>query len=295
MTRRFARRRVLGIAPLAWIAILLYVAFLLYPLVKGALISLTDENPLNAHSSFVGFANYAELVTDTQLLASLQFTIVVVVAVTIGANTLGLLFALLLNKGTALFRILRTLIFIPQVLSGVIVAFIWRSILTQDGLLNVVLLDLHIIQQPVSWLGTPQLATMSVSVVVIWITTGFAAVVYSASLQSVPTELYEAARVDGASAFARFRHVTWPMIAPGVTITVVLCFITTFKLYDVIAVLTGGGPADSTRSTAFYVVQQAFTSNRFGYSSAIAIVLFILTAVVAYVATALLRRREERI
>ncbi len=285
----------LGIAPLAWIAILLYVGFLLYPLVKGALTSLTDENPLNPGSSFVGLANYAELISDPDLQSSLMFTLVIVVAVTIGANTLGLLFALLLNRPTAMFRSLRTLIFIPQVLSGVIVAFIWRSILTQNGLLNAVLLNLHIISQPVSWLGTPFLATLSVSVVVTWITTGFAAVVYSASLQSVPAELYEAARVDGANAFARFRHVTWPMIAPGVTITVVLCFITTFKLYDVIAVLTGGGPANSTRSTAFYVVQQAFTSNRFGYSSAIAIVLFIITAVVAYVATALLRRREERI
>ena len=111
----------------------------------------------------------------------------------------------------------------------------------------------------------------------------------------MPAELYEAARVDGAGALSRFRHVTWPMIAPGTTISVVLCLITTFKLYDVIAVLTGGGPANSTKSTAFYLVNVAFTNNRFGYASAIAMLLLVLTAVIAYGLTAILRRREAHL
>jgi ABC-type sugar transport system permease subunit len=190
---------------------------------------------------------------------------------------------------------MRTLVFIPQVLSGVIVAFIWRSILTQNGLLNQTLLNLGIVDAPISWIGTPTLATLSICAVVSWMTIAFSTVVYTASLQSVPPELYEAARMDGANVVGRFRHVTVPMIAPGMTISVVLCLITTFKLYDIIAVLTGGGPAESTRSTAFYLITVAFTNNRFGYSSAIAIFLLALTALTAYAITALLRRREARL
>jgi len=288
-------RRSLGLAPIALVALALYAAFLLYPLIQSLFTSLTDRNPLKAESTFVGLANYLELFTDQRLLASLRFTIVVVVVVTLVSNAIGLLFAMLLNKPTAGFRVMRTLVFIPQVLSGVIVAFIWRSILTQNGLLNTALQNIGLIDAPISWIGTPELATLSICAVVSWMTIAFSTVVYTASLQSVPPELYEAARMDGANVLSRFRNVTFPMIAPGMTISVVLCLITTFKLYDIIAVLTGGGPADSTRSTAFYLVATAFTNNRFGYASAIAILLFVLTAVTAYGLTALLRRREARL
>jgi ABC-type sugar transport system permease subunit len=129
-------------------------------------------------------------------------------------------------------------------------------------------------------------------VVVSWTTIAFATVIYLASLQSVPAELYDAARIDGATAVGRFRFVTLPMIAPGMTISVVLCLIITFKLYDVVAVLTGGGPAQATQTTAFYLITVAFTANRFGYASAIAIFLLVATTVIAYVLTGLLRRRE---
>ena len=295
MSRRVTRGRTLGLAPIALLAMALYVAFLLYPILQSIFTSFTDRNPLKPDSSFVGLDNYIALFSDARLMTSLRFTLVVVVVVTITANVFGLLLAMLLNRSTRNYRIMRTLIFIPQVLSGVIVAFIWRSILTQNGLLNSVLQNLGLIDAPVSWIGTPELATLSICVVVSWLTIAFATVVYTASLQSVPPELYEAARVDGAGALSRFRHVTFPMIAPGMTISVVLCLITTFKLYDVIAVLTGGGPATSTRSTAFYLIDVAFTSNRFGYASAIAILLLVLTAITAYAITALLRRREANL
>jgi ABC-type sugar transport system permease subunit len=281
-----------GLAPVAWLAIGLYVAFLLYPIASSLLTSLTDRNPLRAESTFVGLDNYRQLFADPRLLTSLRFTIVVVVVVTIVSNVVGLGFAMLLNRPSVGYRLMRTLIFIPQVLSGVIVAFIWRSILTQNGLLNTFLGNIGLADQPISWIGTPDLALLSVCVVVSWATIAFATVVYVAALQSVPGELYEAARIDGATALGRFRFVTLPMIAPGMTISIVLCLITTFKLYDVIAVLTGGGPANSTQTTAFYLITVAFTTNRFGYASAIAMFLLVATTVIAYSLTGLLRRRE---
>ena len=281
-----------GLAPVALLAIGLYVAFLLFPIVSSLATSFTDRNPLRADSTFVGLDNYRQLFADPRLLASLRFTIVVVIVVTIASNVVGLGFAMLLNRPSVGYRLMRTLIFIPQVLSGVIVAFIWRSILTQNGLLNTFLRSIGLADQPISWIGTPDLALLSVCVVVSWATIAFATVVYVAALQSVPGELYEAARIDGATALGRFRFVTLPMIAPGMTISIVLCLITTFKLYDVIAVLTGGGPANTTQSTAFYLITVAFTTNRFGYASAIAILLLVATTVIAYSLTGLLRRRE---
>ncbi|MCW5238700.1 carbohydrate ABC transporter permease [Verminephrobacter eiseniae] len=289
-----ARRRI-GLAPLALLALLLYAAFLLYPLVQSFLTSLTNRNVLNATNAFIGFANFAELVHDERFLRSLGFTLVVVLFVTVVSNVFGLLFAMLLNGPARHYKIMRTLVFIPQVLSGVIVAFMWRSILTENGLLNSVLQGTGLTQQPISWLGTPELATLSICVVVSWMTIAFTTVVYTAALQSVPAELHEAARMDGAGPLNRFRNVTLPMIAPGTTISVTLTLITTLKLFDVIAVLTGGGPANSTKSVAFYLIDVAFTSNRFGYASAIAMVLLALTAVVAYGVTYLLRRREAHL
>jgi ABC-type sugar transport system permease subunit len=281
-----------GLTPVAWLAIGLYIAFLLYPIASSLVTSFTDRNPLRADSTFVGLDNYRQLFADPRLLTSLRFTIVVVIVVTLVSNVVGLGFAMLLNRPSVGYRLMRTLIFIPQVLSGVIVAFIWRSILTQNGLLNTFLRSIGLADQPISWIGTPDLALLSVCVVVSWATIAFATVVYLAALQSVPGELYEAARIDGATAPGRFRFVTLPMIAPGMTISIVLCLITTFKLYDVIAVLTGGGPANATQTTAYYLITVAFTTNRFGYASAIAVFLLVATTVIAYSLTGLLRRRE---
>jgi ABC-type sugar transport system permease subunit len=285
-------RRSIGLASIAWLAIGFYATFLIYPVVQGLLTSFTDRNPLRRESSFVGLENYFELARDQRLLRSLVFTLIVTVFVMVVSNVFGLLIAMLLNRPKANYRVMRTLMFIPQVLSGVIVAFIWRSILTQRGLLNVTLQNLGLTDTAISWIGTPELATLSICVVVNWATIAFTTVIYTASLQAVPVELYEAARLDGAGPLARFRHVTLPMIAPGVTISVTLSLITTLKLFDIIAVLTGGGPANSTKSVAYYLIDVAFTGNRFGYASAIAMLLLGLTALISYGTSGLLRRRE---
>ncbi len=166
-----------GLAPVAWLAIGLYIAFLLYPIASSLATSFTDRNPLRAESAFVGLDNYRQLFGDPRLLTSLRFTIVVVIVVTIVSNVVGLGFAMLLNRPSVGYRLMRTLIFIPQVLSGVIVAFIWRSILTQNGLLNTFLRGIGLVDQPISWIGTPDLALLSVCVVVSWATIAFATVV----------------------------------------------------------------------------------------------------------------------
>ncbi|NJP47264.1 sugar ABC transporter permease [Streptomyces sp. PRB2-1] len=254
--------------------------------------SFTDENPLKSGSNWIGFANYSEMLHDTQLRDSVVFTLLLALAVTVVANVLGLAFALLLDRTALSYRVLRTLAFLPQVVSGVIVGFVWKTILTQDGLLNTLLKSVHLVHDPVDWLGKPHLAQFSVGVVVAWVLSGFTTVVYLAALQNIPRELYDAGAIDGASTTQQFRMITVRMVAPATTISVTISLITVLKLYDVIQVLTSGGPANATQSTAQYIVKMAFTDDRFGYASSIAMFLLALSAVIALSVTSMLRRRE---
>jgi ABC-type sugar transport system permease subunit len=291
-TRVRLRRGDPALDAIAVLALGLYALFIIVPLIMSAWKSLTDENPLLAQADFIGVANYREMVHDDALTVSLGFTLLLSGAVTVAANAAGIGFALLLNKTSLSFRMMRTVAFLPQVLSGVIVGFVWRYILAQDGILNEILVSTGIIGRPVTWLGSPSLATFSVGLCVAWVLTGFTTVVHLAALQSIPVELYQAARVDGAGRWQQFRRITLPMVAPGTTISVTISLITMLKLYDVIVALTSGGPANATQSTALYIIKLAFTNDRFGYASAVAMLLLAVSAVIALSVTGLLRRRE---
>ncbi|MFF3990952.1 carbohydrate ABC transporter permease [Streptomyces sp. NPDC001797] len=291
-TRVRPRRGDPALGSIAFLALGLYVLFIVVPVLMSAWKSLTNENPLLARSDFVGLANYREMTHDSALAGSLGFTLLLAGAVTLVANAAGIGFAMLLDRTSLSFRMMRTVAFLPQVLSGVIVGYVWRYILARDGVLDNVLVSLSVIDRPITWLGSPHLAVLSVGIVAAWVLTGFTTVVHLAALQSIPVELYQAAMVDGAGRWQRFRRITFPMLAPGTTISVTISLITMLKLYDIIAVLTSGGPADSTQSTALYIIQLAFTDDRYGYASAVAMCLLVVSVVIALSVTALLRRRE---
>lgn len=291
-TRIRSRRGDPALGAIAAVALGLYALFIVVPVGMSAWKSLTDENPLMAQARFIGLANYREMAHDSTLTASLTFTLIMAAAVTIVANAAGIGFAILLNKTSLSFRMMRTVAFLPQVLSGVIVGFVWHYIMAEDGILNHVLLGLGVINQPISWLGSSNLAMFSVGLVAAWVLTGFTTVVHLAALQSIPVEMYQAATVDGAGRWQQFRWITLRMVAPGTTISVTISLITMLKLYDIIVALTGGGPAFATQSTALYIINLAFTDDRFGYASAVAMLLLVVSAVVALTTTGLLRRRE---
>ncbi|WP_331765921.1 sugar ABC transporter permease [Embleya sp. NBC_00896] len=282
----------IGLRLIAALGLFLYLVFIVLPVIMSLRSSLTDENPLKPGSNWIGLSNYSEMLHDDELRASVLYTLALAAGVTIVANVAGLAFAILLDRTELSYRVLRTIAFLPQVISGVIVGFVWKTILTQDGLLNDVLMKTHLIGRPVDWLGTPHLAQLSVGIVVAWVLSGFTTVVYLAALQNIPRELYEAGSIDGASTRQQFRMITLRMVAPATTISVTISLITVLKLYDVIQVLTSGGPAYATQSTAQYIVKSAFTNNRFGYASAIAMFLLALSAVIALSVTSVLRRRE---
>ncbi len=274
------------------VGILLYIMVLVVPLFLGFYYSLTNLNPLYPDSDFIGLENYANLLDDQNFEQSLKMTAMIGVSVTLLANVLGLIIALLLNHQGPFYAFLRTIFFVPQVLSAVIVSFIWSIILNTRGFLNRVLLDTGIIEKKIIWLGLPDLAFKSLVLVIAWQMLGFCVVVYLAALQGVPKQLHEAAKIDGANFLQSFRHVTLPLIAPGVTINVVLMLIMTFKLYDQVAVLTEGGPAGTTETLSYYIIRTGFTVNQTGYASAMAVVLFLLMASISGVVVTYLRSKE---
>jgi len=272
--------------------VVLYVALVFLPLILAFAYSLTDKNLLSPHTGFVGLDNYRELLSDDVFKQSVKVTAIMTALIVVLPNALGLGIALMLTGETRLYAVLRTVFFIPIVLAGVVVSFIWQAMLTDYGVINTVLGQVGLGRLQQGWLDTPNHAIGSIVAVATWQYVGFCAVIYLASLKAIPDELFEAAEVDGCTGFRRFRRITWPLIAPAVTINTVLLFITGFKLFDYVKIITNGGPGGSTNNMALNIYSVGFTQNAFGLASAQAVVLFAIVAGVSTMAVILLRRRE---
>lgn len=272
--------------------VVFYFCLVVFPLALSLYYSFTDKNLLNPSQDFVGFANYIKLMGDETFLRSFLFTAALTTVTFFVVNALSLVVALLLDRVGRLFFGMRMVFFIPVALSGVIVAFVWSTILTDNGLLNTGLNAVGLSNFVQSWLGTPFNAQASVIAVTAWQSMGLSIVVYLAGLQTIPRELIDASRIDGASRPQSFRHITWPLLAPSVTINSTLLLINGFKSYDMPVVLTGTGPAGATMTVATEVIRVGFNLNRAGVASAMAIILLLVVAGVTALVVALLQRRE---
>jgi len=272
--------------------VLVYVCFVLAPIVISVGYSLTNYNPFNPPTKYVGLNNYRLLFGDEEFHTALKVTTILTLIVVIVPNVLGLLVALLLDRTGWFYNTLRSVFFVPVVLSSVVVSIIWTRMMADDGVINQALRGLGV-HDPPGWLSDPDLAVYSVGAILSWQTLGFCVVVYLAGLQGVPKELHEAAEIDGASPVQRFRNVTWPLLAPALTINTVVQLISAFKVFDHIQVITNGGPGEgTTASIAFTVLQVGFTANRQGYASAMAIAMLVIIAIASGVTLKLLQRRE---
>jgi multiple sugar transport system permease protein len=273
-------------------AVTVYVCFVLLPILVSFGYSLTNYNPFNPPSKYVGLRNYRLLFQDQEFLTALRVTTILTVIVVVVPNVLGLGIAVLLDRPGWLYNALRSVFFVPVVLSSVVVSVIWTRLLDNNGLLNQTLRGIGI-HDPPGWLSDPHYALYSLAGVISWQVLGFCVVVYLAGLQAVPVELMEAASIDGAGPIRRFRHVAWPLLAPSLTVNTVILLISAFKVFDQVQVITHGGPGTGTTATiAYTVLDEAFVSNRAGYASAEAIVMLVIIAVASAVALKLLQRRE---
>jgi multiple sugar transport system permease protein len=272
--------------------VLVYVCFVLAPIVLAVGYSLTNYNPFNPPTKYVGLRNYQLLWQDQEFLTALRVTTVLTLIVVIVPNVLGLAVALLLDRRGWLYNTMRSVFFTPVILSSVVVSVIWSRLLDAEGPVNRGLHALGVADPP-GWLSDPNYALYSMASIVSWQWLGFCVVVYLAGLQGVPAELQEAASIDGAGPVRRFRAVTWPLLAPALTINTVLLLISAFKMYDYVKVITNGGPGAGTTATiAFNVLQTGLDFNHGGYASAMAVVMLVLVAVVTGVVLKILQRRE---
>jgi len=230
---------------------------------------------------FIGLDNFERIFQDPQLLGAVWNTLFLAFASVILTNVFGLLYALAINRMLKTRYLLRTLLFMPVVLSPLAVAYVWKFIFQFNGPLNGFLGFLGLEELQKVWLADPTWSIWAILITVVWQQTGFVMVIYLAGLASVPVEVEEAAALDGAGIWGRFWHVTVPAIRPSIAIATTLGIIQGLRIFDQILALTGGGPAGATETLATEVYKQAFSLGQFGFGSALALVLTVIILVFA--------------
>ena len=274
-------------------ALLVYALVVLYPSLSGMVYAFTDWSGIGDRS-FTGLANFRELFRDDAARGALGNTLALTVAVVVVQNGIGLLLALGVHTRIRSRGVLRVVFFAPAVVSPVMVAVLWKYVYNPapDAGLNGVLGALGLGGLRQDWLGDPSLALWSVAGMVVWQFAGYSMVIFLAGLAGVPDELHEAAMIDGAGRFQRFRHVTWPLLAPALTINVMLSTIGGLKLFDQVYAATSGGPGHASETLSTVLFKEAFVFGNYGYSTAIALVLALFVAAVSLVQIHYLRGRE---
>lgn len=240
---------------------------------------------------FVGLDNYIDLFSNPDFLNSIRITFTFVILAVGIEFILGMLLALLLHqeiKGRGLFR---AFILLPMMCTNVVIGLMWRLLLNyQYGLVNYYLGKLHIL--PVEWLSSPKVAMTSVVMVDVWNTTSFVALMLLAGLQSLPDEPFEAARIDGASGIQSFYYLTLPLLKPIILVALLWRFIDTFRIFDVIYLLTAGGPARMTETVSIYVYRYGFQSFNLGYAAAASFIMLMIMLVIAGFLARSIRQQE---
>lgn len=262
----------------------LYSIFFLYPTVSALFYSFTDWDGLSDTFQFIGTQNYERALTGDSVFRktvgnNMKFMLMVVIFQTLAA----LVFALIVLKNTKTNLFLRALYFFPTILSSVSVAFIWSFIYDPSlGILNKLLelVGLDFLQQ--NWLGNSDIAIYSLAITQIWFHAGQMLIIFVAGLQAIPEDLYEVAKIEGASKWQTFSKVTWPLLAPSATIVIAYTTIQSFKAFDLVFAMTGGGPNNSTEIIATYIFDVAFRSYNFGYASSISVLFMIIIALITF-------------
>ena len=255
---------------------LIYVFFALIPILYNIYISLFDTNLLTP-GKFVGLKNYARLLKDTTFLRALRNNIFLVIGSLTAHMGLGLFFANAIFQKVKGSKFFQSVFFLPSVICGVAVGLIWTFVYHGNyGLLNAFLKLIGQGDLQQVWLSNKNLALICIIVVVMWQWVGYHVVIQLAAMRNIPQELYEAAQLDGASEWQQFKNITVPLIRPILKVDAVLIITGALKYYDLVAVMTNGGPNHATEVMSTYMYYEAFNVLKFGYSSAIGVVLLIL-------------------
>lgn len=276
-------------------AVAVYALLVLYPLGSGLWLSLTDSRG-GPRADFVGLDQYVRLLGDREVVRAIGTTLIYAVVVVFFQNLFGLLLARALYLRPGIRKVVSVLILMPTLVAPVMASFIFSSLYAPDGTINQVLRALGLDALTRIWLGSPDTALWAVALVNIWMFAGYSAAIFLAGYLALPADVLEAADLDGASGFRRFRTIEWPLLAPSLTVNVTLSLIGSLKVFEFPFVLTNGGPAGSTTTLTLLIYRKVFGgAGEFAYGITIAVLLLVIVLVLSNVATSVLRMREKRI
>ncbi len=264
------------------IPLVVFAIFFLIPSTIGYVYAFTDWNPYVESVSFVGLENFIEIFENKTLIIAFVNTVVFALVKTVAVTILGMIIAVLLNRGFKTSKALRTVYFLPAIFSALVVGLIFSGLFdTQNGLINQSLSALTGKEVDIAWLGSRWPSMAVISMAELWRSTGYAVVITVAALQSVPSDYLEAAMVDGATGWQRFKKVILPMIMPAVNVNILFSLIYGLKMFDLIMILTGGGPGHDTESFGTLILSE-MSRDRYAQSVAINLLFSIILVVIAY-------------
>ena len=273
--------------------LLSFTLFTIIPLLRTIAYSFTNFDGVTHGYHFVGMDNYIHLFQDELVRSSIGNTLMYTLAMVLIVNLLAIPLAVLLDNPAKSKTPERAVFFFPSVVSGLLLGFLWGYILspTASGAINSFLAILGI--SPMPWLSDPVLSKLCILGVAIWATTGWHTMVYIAYLQAIPSEYYEAARMDGAGRFQTFTHITIPMLAPALTINTLLLLTNGLKVYDIPFAMTQGGPGYSNYTVTQAILQRGISERQYGLSSAMSAVFILIVMIVAVVQYTTMSRKER--
>ncbi|GMQ63486.1 carbohydrate ABC transporter permease [Vallitalea maricola] len=260
-----------------------FIAFtitVIIPFIFGIYYSFTDWNGIKSDVSFIGFSNYAEIFSDKGFGSSFLFTILFAVASVLLINIIGFTLAIIVTRKLKIQNVLRTIFFMPNLIGGLILGFIWQFIFVK---VFAMIGDATGAKWLLGWLSTTETGFWGLVILMCWQMSGYIMIIYIAALQNIPTELIEASKIDGANFKNRMKHIIFPLIRPGFTVCLFLTLSNAFKLYDQNLSLTGGAPRNSTQMLALNIYNTAFKFNKMGQAQAKAIIFFVVIALISLI------------
>lgn len=270
-------------------AVILYFIFFLLPSLQGIYYSFTYWNIHDAR--FAGLVNYTSIFTDSNLNIAVKNTLIFAIISTVSKVGIGLILALLLNGNFRSVKVLRSIYFLPCIISNVAIALIFSSVLHPIGIINTMLNTIGLGSLAQDWLTNTSIVIYSVSAIEVWKWSGFTMIIILAGLQTIPVEYYEAANVDGVTGFNRFRYITLPLLMPSFNNALILNLIGGLKIFDLVYAMTGGGPGNASEVLNSYVFK-AYGNGLYGEACAASVIVAVLVVIISMATYKPLRKME---
>lgn len=271
-------------------ALVIVLLFVLLPLIRSIASSFYNWNGYSPTKKFIGIKNYTDLLTDENFRLSFVNTILYGFGSTILQNILGLALAIFLNTKFKGHKVVRTIVYLPVMISGLIMGYIMYFVVQNNGAINQILGWIGL--QGSDWMASGTVGKIFITFINSWQYCGICMVIYMAGLQNISQMYYEAAAIDGAKTFQSFRYITIPLLVPAMSSAFVINLIGGLKLYDVVVSLSGGGPGFETSSLSFYIDNRYFKAEQAGYASAVGVVMFLFILICSLILNGYFRKKE---